>query len=684
MKFNFLFLILLIACVSISGACAVDADNTTVTDLSLDDSQSVENAIDEENNVEDSQFEDSAASEILAVQTNEDDKSDYLADDNSGGDNSTGNSSTAGLYDLINLINYLLDARKANESNNSSELVDVKPISESDYWNAHMESLKEGRYDDFDYYITGKSNYRSVYFSHDYDDPNVFNFDTYYHRSDYADRATFIKIYDYRYASEIVTIDGCGHTLNGRGEKRLFYVYKYWGWSFILRNTNIVNGYNDRPMKIPGCDGKGFGGAVLLEVQNDNYVCFENCTFKNNWAGQDGGAIFQGPQYEAPTLTFRNCNFINNTAKEGNGGAIYTMGKVILYNCVFDSNTAGDLGGAIYAGDVEIHNCTFINNQANEGGAIYCFGSNKEVKVNPNQMITSYDTFFINNKAKNNKGGAIYCEGKVTTMNAVFKGNEALVDGGAIYSEKDVSTTHTLYESNKANGATYSRCWGGAIRAEGNVKVDRSNFTNNYAENSGGAIYADTVSFAYSKSYFTGNTAYKASGGAIYANRIETGVNGVEFMNNRAGVISGDHGGAIYINSENNVIFSNCVFVKNSCSDKGGAIYLDSKYSHLSLTNNIFEDNTAKEGQSVYSRGYYDTIRNNYWSINPSKDNDQLIEWKAILSNVHHSDSSPMVSKPKADLPPIRGPTIRVITGPSINVSNTIKSNMIDVPKIIF
>lgn len=103
--------------------------------------------------------------------------------------------------------------------------------------------------------------------------------------------------------------------------------------------------------------------------------------------------------------------------------------------------------------------------------------------------------------------------------------------------------------------------------------------------------------------------AYKAAGGAIYVNKFVTGVFGCEFINNKAGVVSKDDGGAIYINKKGHYTFSSCLFEKNSCNSDGGAIYLDSKEAHLTLTNNIFEGNTAKEGQSVYNKGYYDTIR---------------------------------------------------------------------------
>ena len=34
------------------------------------------------------------------------------------------------------------------------------------------------------------------------------------------------------------------------------------------------------------------------------------------------------------------------------------------------------------------------------------------------------------------------------------------------------------------------------------------------------------------------------------------------------------------------------------------------------------------EGQAIFNSGYYDEISENYWSTNPSEDNNQLTEWK--------------------------------------------------------
>ena len=47
---------------------------------------------------------------------------------------------------------------------------------------------------------------------------------------------------------------------------------------------------------------------------------------------------------------------------------------VKLKNCIFKENAAGEYGGAIYlfsSGNFTFENCTFDNNKAKYGGAIY-------------------------------------------------------------------------------------------------------------------------------------------------------------------------------------------------------------------------------------------------------------------------------------------------------------------------
>ena len=69
------------------------------------------------------------------------------------------------------------------------------------------------------------------------------------------------------------------------------------------------------------------------------------------------------------------------------------------------------------------------------------------------------------------------------------------------------------------------------------------------------------------------------------------------------------------------------------------------------MIGNTFIGNSAgDEGQAVFNKGSYKSIRNNNWGgKNPSTSNDILIEWVFFGSNKHHVDSSPLRQELKLD-----------------------------------
>ncbi len=471
-------------------------------------------------------------------------------------------------------------------------------------------------------------------------------------------------------------IDGHGHTLDCEKVCSAFHSVR---GNFVLRNLNIINGYS-----------KDCGGAVYVCGDTDRCPSFINCTFSNNEALNNGGAISNQGQrvilysYEFSyyPIDVKNCKFINNVAKNS-GGAIESMGTLTVYNslfesnsaenncgaissifnadihdssfyrnvakdggagavcskflylerCLFSENSADEDGGAVDVTTLEYANCTFESNSAGEsGGAIYAENINS---------FGNDTSFFINNVASDGSGGAIYSDSVYIKTDTIFSGNHAYVDGGAIYAAASGAVVNNcLFEYNVAEGSWASQCCGGAIRGKC-VISENCIYRKNYAYDYGGAIYAESLVLE-GFSCFEDNTAYDNCGGAIYTNILSVlymnCIRDAEFSGNSAG----EDGGAIYINDECWVTFSNCVFNNNHCGDEGGAIYLDSASSHLTLVNNVFKGNNAgNQGHCVFNCGNYDMIYNNFWDENPSSSNNQLIEWKFWTSNEHHIDSNP-------------------------------------------
>ena len=488
-----------------------------------------------------------------------------------------------------------------------------------------------------------------------------------------------------------LTIDGQGYVLDCLHETGCSAFYSNSG-NIVLKNLTIKNGNH------------GEGGAIHIEGSAQYTI--ENCVFKNNRADDKGGAIYNGA--ETP-LRIINCDFINNNVKDSryaSGGAIYAHGDLHVENSYFGENIASYRGGALYkegTGILRVVKCIFANNEIENnldlilcGGAIFVYEGDSYIKdssfhdniVTNDEYIFStcggaisvYDgdlyiedssfhdnivnddggaicgienaslriinSDFVANRAINGSAGAIsYCDIKVT--NTSFSDNSALFFGGAICCDNaEISTC--IFESNKATGggASSVQCEGGAIRCKDDLTVDNCTFNKNYAYDYGGAISADTLALK-GYSFFDSNTAYDNQGGAIWVNKFRENVKYASFTNNKAGEGAEDDGGAIYIDNENDIMFSQCVFINNHCGDEGGVIYLDSSSSDLILKNNYFLGNTAnKEGQAVFNCGVYDLISDNWWGDNlPSEDNDLLVEWKAVTSNVHHEDSNPVFLK---------------------------------------
>ncbi len=493
-----------------------------------------------------------------------------------------------------------------------------------------------------------------------------------------------------------LVIDGQGHTIDCMGR---------WGLSSFsgnvcLKNLNIINAHVEgnggaisighlAQYTIENCtfsnnEATNYGGAIYNAGSSP--LTITDCTFQSNSAYWGGGIYSCGRVYindkqsddgrfhsfflnnkasSTAASVYSSFNvYATNTKFEGNvadysPSGIYSEKKVSVIRCLFDSNkerfTWGEgSGGAICAmDDVTVDNSTFSNNYAQCVGGAIC-SEKGDVYINYNQSNTQvFNSFFIGNSVDTGHGGAIFTKayfGKVYVKNTVFDSNQANVDGGAIFSGASIEATNCIFKSNKAVGSTLRTCYGGAIRTYYSAYINNCSFFDNYAENDGGAICTRDLTLVNTPSYFKGNTADKGKGGAIYTDTFTQNVKYAVFISNTAGkgAHTGDDGGAIYINKENHVTFSYCVFIDNSCTDEGGAIYLDSTSSKLTLIHNVFINNKArKEGQTVFNKGDYGSISGNWWRADkPTSQNDQLIEWVAFGHNVHHVDSSPLYSIP--------------------------------------
>ena len=370
-----------------------------------------------------------------------------------------------------------------------------------------------------------------------------------------------------------LTIDGNGHTLDGKNGARIFYMDST-AKSVTLMNINFVNARIN-----------GAGGAIL----------------------NDGAK-----------LTVINCNFTNNRITGTTGGAISSnnVDNVIITDSKFTGNYATGVGGAvsITGNNAKITNCVFTSNEARDhtGGAVLIYG---------NYATVTYCNFTSNKAGRD--GGALQIEGKTekvksqgsTISNNNFIGNSAPFGGAFGFNGKDSTISNNIFTSNKAiNSKSLSYAGiGGAMRVMGekNINVINNTFTDNTAYRQGGAFYLEGYNSVISKNTFTNNHATTDAGGAMNLKG-----NGIVISENTITTSSSKTaGGAIFINGNNVKITKNVITDTKSTTSYGGSIQI--RGDAATITNNEFKQTTAKtNGGALYVMSDKAVINNNIFSKN--------------------------------------------------------------------
>jgi len=162
--------------------------------------------------------------------------------------------------------------------------------------------------------------------------------------------------------------------LDGQGTRRVVSV-------FILDEESEEVAFDGLILENGLASGsEGGGGMRIQSPVAELDALFVECTFEDNEAGVDGGALW----IDSSRLTLRNCHFVNNAAVEPpmgafvtRGGAIYGEGPLTAVLCTFVGNSTEKSqggGGAIFAGfrpgdDFRLTLCEFRGNSAGPPGS---------------------------------------------------------------------------------------------------------------------------------------------------------------------------------------------------------------------------------------------------------------------------------------------------------------------------
>ena len=274
-----------------------------------------------------------------------------------------------------------------------------------------------------------------------------------------------------------------------------------------------------------------WGGAI--HSYKSFHINISSCTFRDNYAEQSGGAIYQGHVSKSipksvplQRVTIDKSSFHNNTAKVG--GAIFAFDlqyyvQVTIRNSAMYKNTAC-MGAAIYAGnrhimdskltffvvmeDVSVINNTRSSTCSARGGAVYL---NEVGYVNISHLSSSGSKF-----EGNSPDGAIQAIGTNVHLhgNVSFRSNSA-IKGGALYLTSNAQLY--FYENCKVEFAgNTATTFGGAVYIQGdrNINIASStvsdlvscaihfiaknynvnvSFSRNHADQSGHSVYATNI-----------------------------------------------------------------------------------------------------------------------------------------------------------------------------------------------
>lgn len=389
----------------------------------------------------------------------------------------------------------------------------------------------------------------------------------------------------------------------------------YWtNGTLTLANCTFTNNYaNDQGGAVYIADGLGgvtiencdffnnnatYGGAV---VNGANALSMTGCVFRANYSSYEGGAIKMAGE-GGTTNVFTDCTFTNNysTADGYNGGILHiTDGHNFFYGCEFLVSSCRNYGGGIYltalADDIVVSNCVFRDNDGEDrNSAIYHLGTGS---------IQVVDSEFTISNPDNRLGTCIYgpySEGKTNIFrNSSFTGYKCVndgIDGGALNIR---GGQVELYNCGFTNNE--SRNYGGAVYLSTlctDLIVSNCTFTDNRGEDASSAIYhPGTGSIHVVDSGFTTTQSGGGHGQAIYGpdatGRTNTFRNSW-FTGHDSTVWDGQRGGALYIRG-GYAEFYNCGFTNNRNRDNGGAIYITSAGTDLVVSNCTFTDNNAED-----------------------------------------------------------------------------------------
>ena len=382
----------------------------------------------------------------------------------------------------------------------------------------------------------------------------------------------------------------------------------------------------------------GWGGAVFInEIPSSFEAAFtwNNVTFEGNTSHSHGGAVGINTNVYL-TLNATNITASNNKSISLNGGAFYlSQGRYTLTDAVFENNTAGNNGGAVYVwnhysgNSLTIKgNSRFVGNTASSSGGALYFDQNDITYTDDDGQLQyrrgelnitgTADTpiVFSGNIAKNYSGGAI-AVGFSNTDKLDYldvHDNTAKQYGGGIY-VNGCATVGTLTNSKIYNNTTVQTGGGVFVHAYfnyQNVKVNNVDVPTRIGE---------ACDFTIENCEVTGNSTTGTDGNSRGGGGIAMGADlrHSQFFGDDSGTLniinttvgnntSGTSGGGVYGSYNTTIKISGSKIANNTAASNGGGVVVRNNTTTIK-NGTVIEGNTAgANGGALYT---WDTRNNN-------------------------------------------------------------------------
>lgn len=371
-------------------------------------------------------------------------------------------------------------------------------------------------------------------------------------------------------------------------------------------------------------------------------IVIESLTIVDGNSGH-GGAFFANRS--TLNLTWRNCAFRRNHSEFAAGGGFMQVGQGLIDNCLFENNSAQQMGGALECGSfTTIRNCTFRNNTAGlGGGAAWVTGTTMEnceitgnrsyhsAAVEANQQVTLRNLNMHGNSSLgtpstvrlNGVSRMINCQ-----VHANLGGSHAVEISGPRADGAVELTDCSIYSNPDAPGITVTGVNPGSVRLTRCTIRDHR-----YAALDLGGAQTTTINDSTIVDNGFGISQYQSSnldlhrvtirnnGTALNCSRGEIRVVDCSILNNRStgvfigsdvrratiegstisGNTAGTTAGGVYCQGQVVLIDRSTISGNRVTGSGGGLVYLNSGTSRLSITSSTITNNHADgRGGGVY------------------------------------------------------------------------------------